>query len=116
MAIPLHPDIALEILIHNKVDINAVGPWGKTALIEASANHRLGIVRELLKRENLDVNAKDDNGYTALMMACKNGFLMAEDTIVELLKVDGVDENAKDGTGKTALIWVICHGNRSPVH
>ena len=109
-----HPDIALEILKHAQVDVNAVGCSGYTALMKASVylDRHLGIVRELLMRENLDVNAKTghySSCRTAFMMACKYRRL---GVVKELLKDGRADVNAKDRFGCTALM-LTCSSDES---
>ena len=127
-----------------KVDINAIGSDGKTALMYAAREHRVSIVKVLLEaganpdlindRENdgvgeglsalmyvvdsrwqhddyavllklfkkarADLNLQQSEGYTALMLAAKNGYLLA---VRELLYV-GVDLNIRDNKGNTALM------------
>jgi ankyrin repeat protein len=53
----------------------------------------------------VDVNAKDDNGWTPLHAAAREG----HKEIVELLIANGADVNAKDEDDRTALDWAIKH-------
>jgi ankyrin repeat protein len=63
---------------------------GFTALILASREGYLQIVRPLLKREDVDVNATDNSGCTALFAAIRFGRMAI---VGELLKHD-------NGTGR----------------
>ena len=60
-----------------------------TPLHEAAEQGNLEEVELLLNREGTDVNAANENGYTPLMLAAKNGHT----AIVELLKARGAEIN-----------------------
>ena len=49
---------------------------------------------------SIDLNRRDPRGNTALMLACKKGYI---DIVKELIKAD-VDINIKDIYGKNALM------------
>ena len=127
-----------------KVDINAIGSDGKTALMYAAREHRVAIVKalleaganpdlindrendgkgegfsalmyvvdnrwqhddyavllKLLKKARANLNLQQSEGYTALMLAAKNGYLLA---VRELLNI-GVDIDIRDNNGNTALM------------
>jgi ankyrin repeat protein len=69
-------------------------------LIEASWFGRTEIVEKLLN-EGANVHAKDEDGYTALMMASENGHT----EIVEKLLEGGANVDEKHDNGNTALIY-----------
>ena len=84
------------------VDINAKGNYGWTALIYASVNGSLDIVKNLIK-QGADINAQDDYDGTALMYASRRGYFR----IIEYLIKNGADVNIKNNKNETALIKVI---------
>lgn len=71
--------------------------------LKAAKNGQVDAMREALK-QGVDVNVKDDNGWTALMLAIFWSGNM--DVVKELLK-QGADINAKDREGVTAMIIAI---------
>lgn len=46
---------------------------GKTDLHDAVSNGDLNKIKELITEENIDVNLKDNNGHTAIYLACVQG-------------------------------------------
>ena len=120
-------------LLENGVDINATDKEGWTALIHASKNGYLEMVK-LLVENGADVNIKNNEGKTALEYASDKGYL----EIVKYLKMKdinyksetdlikfsysrnlegvkyliekGEDVNAKDKDGRTALIHASKNG------
>ena len=82
------------------VDINYTDCFGETALIRASQNGHLEIVKYLIsKGANMDYLCSDIH-YTALMWASMEGHL----EIVKVLVEAGADLNIKESSGDTALI------------
>jgi ankyrin repeat protein len=64
-------DMVLDLL-HRGTNVNAKDNLlGKTALMCASENGNLEVVRALLNCEDVDVNIKDNNACTALDLAWK---------------------------------------------
>lgn len=86
-------DIVACLLAANG-DVNAAGPRGETALMEARS---IALVTRLLNTPGVDVNRVDAQGRTALMTA---------DTAKTrlLLGVEGVDVNRAGADGRTALM------------
>jgi ankyrin repeat protein/uncharacterized protein DUF1566 len=76
-------------------------------LLTAAYQRNITLVKDFLDA-GADVNAKDEDGYTALIMAAKNGEqerdkLINQYKIVQLLVDNGADVNAKQKDGHTAL-------------
>lgn len=68
-------------------------------LIYAAGNGDLPLVKALLSN-GADVNAKDNDGWTALMLASDSDHF----EVVQALLANGADVNAKDRRGWTALM------------
>ena len=65
--------------------------------IEAAKEGDLKVVKELLKRSDIDVNIQNIDGNTALIWASYEGHL---DIVKELLKRSDIDLNIKDNDDK----------------
>jgi ankyrin repeat protein len=77
-----------------------------TALMWASKNGHLEIVRCLVERGGANVNAgRTDNGWTALISASNRGHL----EIVRLLQQHGADRHALTHAGETAHALASAH-------
>ena len=81
-----------------KVDVNIATEDGVTALMLASHNGYISIVRELLKN-NAKINVADEVGYTPLLFASSAG----HSNIVKLLIRNNADVNATNIYGENAL-------------
>jgi ankyrin repeat protein len=90
---------AVVALIAERVDVNAKGVDGTTALHRAVHADRLEIV-DLLLRAGASATTGDRYGVTPLSLACVNGNAA---TIARLLDA-GADPNAVDPAGETALM------------
>lgn len=66
----------------------------------------INIVSKCIKC-GIDINIANDNGETALMFACQNGYL----DLVLILVAGKADVNAKDKNGKTVLNYAATGGN-----
>jgi ankyrin repeat protein len=91
-------DLLLKVGVPNRLDINARGNNGDTALMMSAARTDMYFVDGLL-RSGAHVNAKNDHEETALMFAAQNennGHLM-------LLIEHGANLNEVDSEGHTAL-------------
>ena len=77
-------------------------------LIDAADRGELARVKETIqgmKTNGVDINHKDRDGWTALMLACSNGFI---EVVIELLKVDVQGVN-------TAWIYACINGHTEVV-
>ena len=89
----------------NGDDVNIVGESGRTALMFASMNGRIEIVRLLLDK-GIDPNMVDKYDKTALHFASISG----NTGIVKLLLDRGTDLDIVDNYG-TALMWASMYGH-----
>jgi len=64
-----------DLVLRQKVDVNAKNSAGTCALIEAAKAGQLGVVQFLLVIKGLNVNARDPLGKTALSWAVMNQHL-----------------------------------------
>ena len=81
------------------------------ALIDAASRGELARVKDLIegmKTNGVDINCQYCYGYTALMLACVDGYA---DVALELLKVDGLDVNVQNRHGYIALIKACSYGH-----
>ena len=88
-------------LLARGANVNAVTPYGDTALILAAENGHKEIVSALLSHGGIDVNAATSKGSTALMSAAYNGHT---GIVSALLSCEGIDINAVTSNGDTALM------------
>ena len=106
----------VEALIKNGADINKKGTDKKqkifngSALITASANGNLEIVKSLLDAK-ADRNITDDTGLTPLMAAA----YMGNDNVVALLIHQGASLEQQDEKGYTALMFAANAGQYNSV-
>lgn len=84
-----------------KEDIN-------TALLLASSNGHLDVIKELMNRKFLSgLDPKDENGSTPLLLAINNGHL----EVVKFLLENGADFNAEDVVHFGVLLFACKSGN-----
>lgn len=83
---------------------------GATALITASVNDNVDVVRLLLEN-GADVNECDADGETALLHAAKGG----DPRLVDLLLRSRAELEMKDKYGRTSLMVAAIHNNRDAV-
>jgi ankyrin repeat protein len=86
-----------ELLILFGADVNMADKEGDTALMHACL--RSHTTAQLLIRSGAYVDAKMTNGWTALMVAARNGFLRT----ARLLLDGGANVRARDSQGRSAL-------------
>ncbi|KAI2502335.1 hypothetical protein MHU86_12139 [Fragilaria crotonensis] len=83
------------------MDVNIRDRKGRSAFYLATViEDRWDVVRELLKRGELDVNVQGPHGNTALIWACLRGRL---DLVGALSEDDRVDVSVRNKAGSTAL-------------
>lgn len=96
-------NVAIKI-ISKMNDVNQINKKNETALMIASKLNCEKVIKELLKRKNININHKDDKLKTALIYAaCKQHY-----EAVNLL-TSHIDCNAmiKDNEGKDALMYSL---------
>jgi ankyrin repeat protein len=87
---------AVQILIDAKADVNAQNNTGYTPLILTTE----GLVAKLLIENGADLAKKDEDGYTALHVACVKGAV----DVVQILIDAKADVNAQNNVGQTPLM------------
>ena len=113
-------EIVALLIAHDKINPNLKSNTGDTALIMACSAPtdeacKEGIVRLLLKGHStkVDVNAQNNKGWSALIIAAKNGHVKVVQLLLETSKVN---VNAQSLEGWTALMLAAWDGNESIVH
>lgn len=91
-----------NILLSNKIDINAKNVWGRTPLIGAIVAFRYNLAKALIAH-NADVNLCDSNGLSPVIICCSYGNL----ELLELLVQKGANINQTNSSGKSALHYAI---------
>lgn len=99
----------VKFIISQGVDVNARNKEGLTALICASTNADIELIKLLLEK-NADVNSTDENGNSPLINACVGGTENAFD-IIKLLLDRGADANVQNKEGRTPLMSASRSGN-----
>ena len=92
-------------LLRERPDVNARGPDGTTAIMWASYNGDLELVKKLVAA-GADVNAKNDFGAFALSEAAMTG----STPIIDALLKAGANADAANNEGETALMEVARTG------
>lgn len=93
-------------LILNKAELEAKGPFGTTALMEAAHVGHFNIVLTLCAA-GADINACNDDGITAFHLACVEGHM----DIVRYLSSKDIDINHPDNHGKTPFMYACSGGH-----
>ncbi|XP_019853519.1 PREDICTED: ankyrin repeat domain-containing protein 50-like [Amphimedon queenslandica] len=109
----------VELLLKKKVDPYVPNNNGWNALMLACHNGHTQIVEHMLNSKEQavikkNINAKNENGSTALMIACNTEKEHSE--IVQLLLDAGADPHVKIKHGKTALASAMNLGHKIIVH
>jgi ankyrin repeat protein len=95
-----NPDLSLiALLLERGADVAASRKDGGNALLMATCNGRVDVLKLLLQAPAAWINAQTQNGKTALIVASMNGTTAA----VEALIGAGADINMATHTGHTAL-------------
>jgi ankyrin repeat protein len=96
----MHEDnAAVQALLRQKADVNAVLPDGTAALHWAAQADDLEMVGRLIQA-GANVKVKDRYGFTPLYFAATNG----NAAVIRKLLEAGADPNAADASGETALM------------
>ena len=96
---------SLDEVNSNQVqDVNA-------ALISAARDGNENVVGKLLLENGVDPNSVDQDGFTALMLAAKNG----HKEVAELLLKNGANPNHAAENGCTALIYSVQNSHKDVV-
>ena len=102
-----NPEVPLELLTEDDIDVNHQGRDGDTTLIRACYKGLTEMALELLKVDGIEVNIWDTGMRTALIWACYKGLT---EVALELLKVDGLGFNIQEKDGYTALMSACFNG------
>jgi ankyrin repeat protein len=102
----------VNLLLCRDVDINAQGGNGNTALILASAEGHVSIVKSLVSHDDIALNIQDEDGWTALMAASGDGH---EAVAGLLLACNDITINTQNEHGWTALIIASANGHEAVV-
>src|SRR3954469_20147966 len=101
---------AVQSLLKQKADVNAVQPDGATAL-HWLAHWDDVATAELLLKSGANANAANDAGVTPLALACENGSA----AMIDALLKGGANPNAALTSGETALMTAARSGNLAAV-
>ena len=102
----MYQEVALAILDHPNLDLNARGLNGVTALMSFAWRDNNDVVRKLLDR-GADVNAQDNDGDAALHGVAKSGNM----EVLDMLLQKGANPNLKNKLGGTPLMWAAVFGH-----
>lgn len=100
-----------QLLLDSGSDINAVGPDGKTALIQScfTFDYKLDMVK-LLLQEGAEIDAQDDSQNTALIYLCSSSQVTSSERSEDLLLggikqlwAAGAQTDLENSEGQTAL-------------
>ncbi len=101
-----YDEVELVLLDQPKLDPNARGLNGVTALISYAWRDQKDAVRRLLDL-GADVNAQDNDGDVALHGAAETGNV----EIIDMLLAKKANPNLKNKQGGTPLMWAAVFGN-----
>jgi ankyrin repeat protein len=101
---------AVQTLLQQKADVNAVQSDGATALQWAAYRNNLALADALIAAK-ADVKLANHDGATALRLACENG---NPEMISKLLKA-GASPNELGPNGETPLMFASRNGNPAAV-
>ena len=81
-----HLAVVNKFLENEGTDVNQIGVFGWTALIEASNKGQLDVVNRLLECKEIDVNLQTKGGRTALIRASWHGHLDVANLLLDFQK------------------------------
>ena len=93
----------IDLLLKHGASVNAPNMWKVTPITIAMLKNHQGIVKELLKRDDIDVNGKDDQGRTLLTMAIADLSEPEAFDFIEYLVGKDADVKTTDVNGETCL-------------
>ncbi|RYZ62888.1 MAG: ankyrin repeat domain-containing protein, partial [Proteobacteria bacterium] len=93
-------DCGAIYLTEYPVNLEAINRMNRSALMIASENNSLSIVKNLLQK-NVRLNQQDQDGSTALILAVKSGNI----EILEALLIARADVHLRDLNHQSALDW-----------
>ncbi len=96
--------------LHSSWNVNVKNKYGVTALMLATMNGRLDVVK-LLVKEGANVNARNKNGQTALIFAVH---AFSIDSVKVLIR-GGVNVHMKDVSGDSAYTLAVRYDNMKMV-
>ena len=99
------PSVQAAVAAVASTDVNARDHRGRTALMLASRNGKIELVKLLIKK-GADVNLQDNQNKTALIWVCNNGIVEIDGSIeiARFLIENGADVSLQDISGRSALI------------
>ena len=103
---------AVKDALEKGKDVNETNEDKSTGLMNALRTKQDSVVELLLDQPDIDISCKDDDGQTALHLACINGNVSTLTRLLEMPGLDGLNEKAQ---GKTPLMEAVCHGARDAV-
>ena len=105
----------VDFLIGLKADPNIRDDSGSTPLSWATREHRLHIVKTLLKHPGVDRNMQDKDGRTALHWATRWDWTTVEAILDVLLGDELIDVNLPDRDGRTPVAFAAYWGKELAV-
>lgn len=95
----------LKLLLRNRISVNDVDKWGRSACFFSSRNIEF---LSLLCLHGADINISNENGYTPLMRSAITENVQHIKTMIEIFKAN---PDMTDDKGKTALTYAIDSNN-----
>ena len=92
-------------------NVEVIDEDGRTALMMASMNGHLSVVKVLVEEGEADIEKLDVYGWNALLLACSDGHL----PVVQYLIEKGANADVRDKSGTTPLIAAANNGHLSVV-
>lgn len=100
----MNDDVITVMELAKQFDVDCVDEHGHTALMLAAYHKKVNVLNVLLA-SGVDVNNRDNKGFTAICMICKD-YETYKDAI-SLLLDSGADVNIPNGIGFTPLMYAV---------